>query len=157
MLSDPSNPPDKHYIYHEASELDGYPYWGKQAVYSGGGYVVDLGDSMDGARALVSELNAEDWMDEYTRAVFVEFVTYNPNVNLFGVSLSVVEFMPVGGADPFFKFHVMRLDRYSGSFMFVIMGAEILTGLFVLFFIFRESRKIYKERRDYPKVCKTCF
>ena len=37
------------------------------------------------------------WIDEHTRAVFVEFVVFNANVNLFGVSQIVVEFVQTGG------------------------------------------------------------
>lgn len=51
-----------------------------------------------------------------------------------------------------YKFHVMRLDRYVGAFMFVILGCEILVLCFIIYFIVRESRKIYKERKEYFRV-----
>ncbi len=46
----------------------------------------------------------------------------------------------------------MRLDRYVGAFMFVILAAEILVLIFIIYFIGREIRKIYKQRKAYFKV-----
>ena len=37
------------------------------------------------------------WVDEKTRAVFVEFLLFNPNMNLFAVSQMLVEFTQWGG------------------------------------------------------------
>ena len=54
--------------------------------------------TLDSARAVVNELQDHKWIDEYTRAVFVEFLLYNPTVNLFAVSMLNFEFTPIGGA-----------------------------------------------------------
>ena len=51
----------------------------------------------------ISQLKKKSWIDLYTRAVFVEFVVYNPNLNIFGVSLTVVEFF-AGGGNAIFNF-----------------------------------------------------
>ena len=50
------------------------------------------------------------------------------------------------------KFHIMRLDRYFGPFMFVVMGAEVITVCFLLFFIIREGKQIHKKKKEYFNV-----
>jgi hypothetical protein len=37
------------------------------------------------------------WIDRFTSAVFVEFATYNPNVNLFASCSIIFELLPTGG------------------------------------------------------------
>lgn len=52
----------------------------------------------------------------------------------------------------YFKFHVMRLDRYVGPFMFVVLGSEVLTLIFIIYFIVREVKKFRKQGKIYFKV-----
>lgn len=52
----------------------------------------------------------------------------------------------------FFRFHIMRLNRYIGAFMFAVLAAEILTLGFIIFFIQREIRKMVREKGKYFKV-----
>ena len=63
-------------------------------------YVVDL----KGSRArLISEmwrLQAQRWIDERTRAIFIEFSLFNPQVNLFVACTIVAEFSPDGTHGP---------------------------------------------------------
>ena len=67
------------------------------ATYSGGGYVANLGHTIEEAKKMIDELIDHRWLDEYSRVVFIEFLTYNPNINLFGVGMSAVEFTETGG------------------------------------------------------------
>ncbi len=53
---------------------------------------------------------------------------------------------------PIFKFHVMRLNRYVGSFMFLVLAAEIFTVIFIIYFWVREIKKMKKQKKDYLKV-----
>lgn len=78
--------------------LQGLPTSGLQALYGGGGYVADLGTSRRKADRLIFQLNATDWIDVYTRAVFIEFTVYNPNVNLFAYINLLTEFTSTGEA-----------------------------------------------------------
>ena len=51
----------------------------------------------DSATAVVDELMQYKWIDGLTRAVFVEFLLYNPNVNLYAISMLNFEFLETGG------------------------------------------------------------
>ena len=56
---------------------------GKYGIYGAGGYLRNLGlnkiDSMD----VIDYLKTNNWIDRSTRAVFLDFTTYNANINLF--------------------------------------------------------------------------
>ena len=56
------------------------------------------------------------------------------------------------GCFVYYKFHIMRLDRYVGVYTYVVLGAEIGVTLFLVYFIVRELRKWYKTRTMYFKV-----
>ncbi|XP_013396541.2 polycystic kidney disease 2-like 1 protein [Lingula anatina] len=135
--------------FQSAIDLASYPFMGDKTWYGGGGYVADLGSSEATARTTIERLFQERWVDLFTRAVFVEFVLYNANKNVFIVSQIVIEFLETGGAFPNPRFHVFRLDRYVGPFMYVIMAAEILTACFTLYFLVLEFKKLRNERCQY--------
>ena len=61
-------------------------YWGRLAVYGGGGYVQLLPNTSDALLQVLDLLEADEWIDAGTRAVFVDFTAYNPNDNLFYVA-----------------------------------------------------------------------
>jgi len=73
------------YTYSTAEELKEESYWGKVAVYGGGGYVQLLPTSDDKLQKLLTKLQADEWIDAGTRAVFIDFTAYNANDNLFAV------------------------------------------------------------------------
>lgn len=51
------------YVYRTGPELDSYPFWAKHAMYSGGGYVVELRGSENAILAKIEELIADEWAD----------------------------------------------------------------------------------------------
>ncbi|XP_077979562.1 polycystin-1-like [Glandiceps talaboti] len=131
--------------------IDSYPYYTKHATYSGGGYVATLGNDYDAAIDMASYLRANNWVDQFTRAVFIEFVVFNPSSNLFAVSYLIMEFLPTGGAFPYTKFHIMPLDRYYGTWMYFVMAAEVLYTLCILYFVYREMKLVMKFKKKYFK------
>ncbi|EDO38969.1 predicted protein, partial [Nematostella vectensis] len=68
------------WTYSSQAELRGYPYVGSIAVYAGGGYIkVFKLSSLDELNALKNS----NWIDKYTRAVFLEISLYNAQVDVF--------------------------------------------------------------------------
>ena len=49
------------------------------------------------AQATLQRMKDGHWIDEFTRAVFIEFLIYNPNTNIYGVMMSLFEFTEDGG------------------------------------------------------------
>ncbi|BFZ03248.1 hypothetical protein BsWGS_06287 [Bradybaena similaris] len=137
------------YIYTSAELLNGYPYWGILSWYSGGGYVVNLRGSKQELIDQLGQLQQEKWIDRYTRAVFVEFTVYNPQVNLFAIATILAEFHPSGGLVASVRFEPAMLLPYMTSAMLFQIVCEIVYMLFVLFFIIRELRELIKTKLNY--------
>eukprot|EP00057_Strongylocentrotus_purpuratus_P019968 XP_011674442.1 PREDICTED: polycystic kidney disease 2-like 1 protein [Strongylocentrotus purpuratus] len=89
------------------------------------------------------------WVDQYTRAVFFEFVTYNPINNMYCISFLLVEFPSQGGAFPYVNFRTIRLDRYQGNFAYFVLAGEVTYVLFLLYFTYKEIKLFIKKKREY--------
>ena len=146
-----TNPNDtrEEYTYQNGEALNGYPYWGHMAVYGGGGYVVKLNGAYFDMIAQFTQLEQENWIDKYTRAVFLEFTVYNPSINLFSISTLLSEFQPSGGVTPSYRFEPCMLLPYMSSVLLFQIACEIMYFLFTLWFIIKEIRNLYRERWKY--------
>jgi len=99
----------RRFKYSKAEDLKEEPYWGRVAVYGGGGYTQILPNSSDLLLHVLMQLQRDEYIDAGTRAVFVDFTAYNPYENLFAVarsptytqlnSIYVIQ-TPLGGVDP---------------------------------------------------------
>lgn len=85
--------------YQDALALEGMASEGQGGnfYYEGGGYAYDLGRTQASALTGIEYLIANDWIDEYTRAIFVDFTTFNNQLNLYSVSFIMFEMFPTGG------------------------------------------------------------
>lgn len=149
--SDVLVPPE--YKYLSASQLKGYPYWGQMDWYGGGGYVVPLVARRDSDITellnKLKRLEIDGWIDRHTRAVFVEFGTYNAQINLFSAVTILAEFLPGGGVVPSYQIDPIRLLNYHTGFGFFQMIIEIVFVIFTIFFTYREVTSICKQGLAY--------
>lgn len=107
--------------------------WGRLATYSGdGGYIVDLGLDKAGARQVIMNLKKNLWIDRGTRVVFVDFTTYNPNINLFVVSKLICEFPATGGMITSWQFRTLKLFQNENQTTI----SQIIFGLFMAFIVY---------------------
>ncbi|CAG0890374.1 unnamed protein product [Darwinula stevensoni] len=136
-------------LYTDASEMGTLPIVGNLDVYSGGGYVVELKGLESEIRDRLVTLQGLDWIDRYTRAVFLEFFTYNAQVNLFGVCRVMVEMIPGGGMVPSSRFDGITLLPYQTTFGVFILICELLFLLFILYFTYQCFRACCREKRQY--------
>lgn len=145
------NDTNDEYRYRSSKELNGLPFWAIRDVYGGGGYVFPLRGTHEKLKEEMFRLEKSDWIDERTRAVFVEFSVYNAQVNLFGVVTMVAEFLPGGGVVPFYRLEVIRLMRYHQGFGAFVLACELGYVIYTIYFIVREAKKFRLEGRDYFK------
>lgn len=83
--------------------------------------------------------------------MFIEFTVYNAQVNLFGIVTIVGEFLTSGGIEPQFRVEPYNLlAHYSDAMLFQIV-CEIIYVLFVLSFIVKEIRNLWRQRKEYFK------
>jgi len=122
---------ERAFLYTASSE-DVYAFRGKMATYPGGGYVADLTDNAHAARSLVHELAAKRWVDQYTRAVLVEFNILNVNSKLFNQVILVFEYLTDGTTLWSTSVNVVQLYRYSGAAGVLALLSEIGCAIFVL-------------------------
>jgi hypothetical protein len=72
----------KEFKYKTAEELQSLPFSATLDSYSGGGYVYRIRGSAKNIQNDLEDLRRLYWVDNNTRAVFLEFSTYNANVRL---------------------------------------------------------------------------
>ncbi|XP_022092642.1 uncharacterized protein LOC110980349 [Acanthaster planci] len=163
-VSDPPNYANRYmsaWKYNHWYDVSSFPYYGKHAFYNGGGYIVEFGDSLEENLRIAADLQQDMWVDQHTRAVFLEFVVYNANVNMYSTSFLLVEFLPQGGATPYPYFWTIRLDRYIGAFAYFVLAGQIVYTLFIIYFLVRELRNLFREKRQYFdsvwNLCEVCI
>lgn len=128
--------------------------------------------TLNGSKSSIQEkfqyLQNSRWIDENTRALFIEFSIYNAQINYFAVIQLIVEIPPTGkqllaenintvidktaaavsetvisGAFfPTASIQAVRLIKYIDSEGTIVMAFEILYVIFCLVFLFKEVYQI---------------
>ncbi|XP_078665528.1 uncharacterized protein LOC144907954 [Branchiostoma floridae x Branchiostoma belcheri] len=140
------------WIYQYASLSAAVPDSGEHGTYYGGGYLVELSNSSSADMELIDELQEMDWIDDNTRAVFIEIIVYNANANLFAVLTLLAEFTTLGKAYGQGEIMVVRLYPYTTAWGFVSLGCHGLFLLITLYLTFREVRRILTLGTEYFKM-----
>ncbi|XP_058848646.1 polycystin-1-like protein 2 isoform X1 [Acipenser ruthenus] len=137
--------------YQSQGSLRAHPLWGNIALYRGGGYVAVLGTDIDNATSVLQYLIDNTWLDEYTRAIFVEFTVYNANLNLFCIVNVMLETSAVGAFQPRAELHNVRLYQGTGGLQYFVMGSEIIYFLFIIYYMVLQGRLMKEQRWAYFK------
>ncbi|XP_055086672.1 polycystic kidney disease protein 1-like 2 [Periophthalmus magnuspinnatus] len=140
--------------YQTQGALRGAPFWGRNLLYRGGGYVSELGPDLHGASSTLQYLYSSRWLDSYTRAVFVEFTVYNANVNLFCLVTLLLEAADAVGAFEFrWELRPVRLYPSTGGLHLFVMAAEVLYMLFVLYYMYKQIQRLRVQCWAYLRDC----
>ncbi|XP_074867229.1 polycystin-1 isoform X3 [Carettochelys insculpta] len=123
-------------------------YWGSVSVYDSGGYIQELGATLAESRAQVDYLQQNNWIDNMSRAVFVELTQYNPSVDLHAAITLRLEFPMAGRAVAAIAIGAFPLLRLSGGVTLQLVMMVFLM-VFVVYFVVSESLSIKKEGRAY--------
>ena len=135
--------------YTTAKELNSGSYTAGIDSYGGGGYVYRVRGSSKSIREDLKTLHQQRWINNHTRAVFLEFSVYNANTNLFGIATIVAEFIPGGGILPYWRFDPVRLlhgHEKNGPF---VMFCQILFICYILFFTYQFIRDVKTQGCSY--------
>ncbi|NXP60074.1 PKD1 protein, partial [Chloropsis cyanopogon] len=133
---------------HSAPDLAGIWYWGYISFYDSSGYVQELGPSLEESRAQLEFLQQHTWIDNMSRAVFVELLQYNPSVDLHVAVTLRLEFPGAGQAIAAITISPFSLLRLSGGVTLQLLMMVFLM-LFVVYFVVSECLAIKKEGRAY--------
>ncbi|XP_053393414.1 polycystin-1-like [Mercenaria mercenaria] len=133
------------WAYRSTMEVDGVPYAGEIGIYSGGGYIVDLIGQRENVIRMADLLQLDNWIDKLTRIVFVEFTTYNPNINLFTTALITFEMPTTGVILKRVQIYTFRLFSYLGGFGIFVILCELCSLVCVIYFIGLELKQIKRD------------
>lgn len=135
--------------YTSALSINSLPYSGVYTNYLGGGYVYQMNTATKNTSQLASELvnlQQNDWIDESTRAVFVEFTLFNVNLELFAYCVILFEFMSTGNIVTSYQFDPLTL--YSDDSIFILV-LSILYMFLVTFCMLKEIKLLINLRKAY--------
>ena len=115
-----------------------------------GGYIAALGRTRASSLAAVDYLRAKHWLDRHTAGVVLEFILYNPDVNLGCLVRVFWQFPPGGRAKSIVKINSMRFYRSTstGLYIFVLIF-ELLYLLYTLYMIMHEIKQIRRRKWRY--------
>uniref|UniRef100_A0A8C3CHI6 Polycystin 2 like 2, transient receptor potential cation channel n=1 Tax=Cairina moschata TaxID=8855 RepID=A0A8C3CHI6_CAIMO len=136
--------------YSSAASLSPW-YWGDVGFYSSGGFTFTLPKSKEKSREKLEFLRKNGWLTRGTRVVFIDFSTYNANLNLFCIIRLVVEFPATGGALTSSRIYSVKLLRYISFYDYFLASCEIAFCLFIITFIIQELIEIKKLKKEYFK------
>ncbi|XP_060069517.1 polycystin-1-like protein 2 [Ylistrum balloti] len=130
--------------YRSSWELKTIPFVGTFASYSGGGYVKELPSDHYAANVTLNNLISQEWVDKHTRAIFFEFTSYNPNVDLFTVVVIIFEQSNIGNMLTYYQFFSSKLNHYDSDLGKFVAACESLFLLYLVGFTYFEIKKFTK-------------
>ena len=136
---------DSPWKYHTATELRGHPFIAQIALYGGGGFVQNLGKTASSAKTTLDSLKSSLWIDKFSRALFIEFTTYNNNGNFYCMVTLLVELPASGGVFPVHQIVTTRLDRYISEFSLFIGSCEVVFLLLTVYYMYLELKRFRKQ------------
>ncbi|KAI5932677.1 Polycystin-1 [Manis javanica] len=120
-------------------DLLGVWSWGYCAMYDSGGYVQELGLSLEESRAHLGFLRLHNWIDNRSRAVFVELTRYSPAVGLHAAVTLRLEFPAAGHVVAALSVRPFAMQRLSAGLSLPLLTSVGLL-LFALYFSVAEAR-----------------
>ncbi|CAF1643684.1 unnamed protein product [Adineta ricciae] len=134
--------------YSTSDQLDGSIFSGEYATYGGGGYVYQFRGSLAEIQTNLSLLHQLQWINQHTRAVFIQFTLYNPNVQLLISVILLVEFLSTSGAFPSVDFQPINFYALRSNLQLVCV---ILYTLFLIYLMIIEIQLIVRLKSKYLK------
>lgn len=125
------------------------PYVGQLETYARGGYNQDFSQNFRTSLNRSKDLAIHQWIDKYTRVVFVEFSLYNPNVNLFSIVTLAFEVSSSGSFNPESNFLSIRLYNYVGNFRIFVVICQLIFLVFLCFYTFTSIKSIAQDKRKF--------
>lgn len=137
--------------YQTSMQLNGVPFWGSKAVYSGGGFTADLGYFMQQAKNVIGDLKFFNWIDKYTRAVLVELTVFCAPANLFSSVTYLVELTGTGAATTYLRVDTFRLHQHVGPLSTLVGMCEFIVIVMVSIGFYVTCKKIFKQGKVFFK------
>ena len=110
---------------------------------------MDLPEELDDTKVHITRLKELDWLTLYTRAITVEFTTYNANANLFTHVILLVEVPPSGGSFTLFFIESFRVYATVGSFGTLVLICCFVYLLLLLGYTWVLIKDLFLQRKKF--------
>ncbi|XP_067672234.1 polycystin-1-like [Haliotis asinina] len=137
--------------YFTAPQLHMREKYGQDLHYSGGGYVMTLGNTYNETLSILSDVFDKDWINLRTRAVFIEFSLYSAAVDLTTTVTILLEFPLTGGALSSQYVSTIKLLRFIPGRVDPLMVCEVLFLLCAVYLFVHLGLTIREERAQFVK------
>ena len=137
------------FVYRSAKSLNSLPVFGTHALYRGGGYVAELKGTLNQLQSQVARLKESRWIDQYTRAVFLEFSVYNVHSNLFGIVTVVFELLNTGGFEVYERIDSVNLLTSASVIFYISLAIYVVLTIYysiLEIILFVKLKKAYFKR-----------
>lgn len=122
---------------HRSEDFTGSPtQLGQLGSYTGSGYLIDLDFEPTKAVTSLLRLQSNNWLDDKTRALFVETLLVNRNNMLFSHIQIILEFPSVGGVFANTEVISARLYPYITTFDYFILILQVIFAVIVIARVF---------------------
>ncbi|XP_019646063.1 PREDICTED: polycystic kidney disease protein 1-like 2 [Branchiostoma belcheri] len=125
---------------HLPSKYPSLPIYGVTTQYLGDGFGLNLGKSADEMRSILAELKANRWVDKRTRAIFLEALLYDGNLDMFTSVTMVFEFPETAGVFTHHHVQAFRLHQRPGTIGYIYVLLEIIYVIVLLYTLWKEAK-----------------
>lgn len=133
-----------------SQKTDGsFPTLAYFTVYNGGGYVVNLGYNKRTVTGIISDLRKNNWIDQRTRVVIIEFTIFNPNTNYLSVCTAFLEILPTGYGHTYERIETFPLYSSQTGFYEFYLVCQLFFIIFVIYYVVLECFKVYHQKLTY--------
>ncbi|KAK3084232.1 hypothetical protein FSP39_010372, partial [Pinctada imbricata] len=137
---------DAAFLYYNSTFTNSFPFVGQFAVYGGGGYLINLGPKQSLALVYAQNLSASTWIDQYTRAVFIDTNSFNPATRLFSHTQVVFELSEYGGIASSFKAFSSNLYPYVNAIDYLVLGVQLIFCIVIIVKVISIFFELYKSK-----------
>ena len=85
-----------------------------------------------------------NWIDKQTRAIFIEFSVFNPNINLVMVSTILIEFLSSGSILTTATFDPLNLFNDINGLLSFKTICEIIFFILIIYYLIIEIKDLIK-------------
>ena len=135
--------------YRTEKELGAHQSLGQHALYSGGGYVANLGYDGKTASAVLQDLHSNGWIDRQTRVVIVELSTFNVPFESLAKVIIYFEMLPSGFLGVSIDIQVMQLFKKNPASVDAYQVVFLVFAFVLGYYLVGECIRVCKLKWSY--------
>ncbi|XP_052069619.1 polycystin-1-like isoform X1 [Mytilus californianus] len=135
--------------YSTGSQTGSKTRYGYVYTYGGGGYVQQLGTTYNDTLTKLQDLQAKNWIDEKTRAIFIDFTMYSAANDLTTVVNLMIEFPLTGGLNTSSDIQSQILLRFVQEVVDPLMVCQCILFLVNIYLVCHIFNAIKDHRKEY--------